>query len=97
MKIGTVIKDIRQKFGIKQFELASMCELSQTYLSQIESNLKDPNMSTLKNIAEALKIPLPILFYLSLDENDISDKKREAFKIIDGPVKSLIKEFFTTT
>lgn len=95
MKLGTVIKDLRIKSGYKQFEFAEMCNLSATYLSQIETNAKEPNMSTIRDIAAKLNVPLPILFYLALDENDISDNKKEAFKMIDQPVKSLIKEFFS--
>ena len=94
MKLGTTIKDLRTKAGLKQFELAEKCNISQTYLSQIEGNIKEPNISTLKDICSSLELPLPILFYLSLEENDISSNKREAFKLIDQPVKSLIKEFF---
>jgi XRE family transcriptional regulator, regulator of sulfur utilization len=95
MKLGSVIKELRIKSGYKQFELAEMCNISATYLSQIESNSKEPNMSTIKDICSKLNLPLPILFYLALDENDISSSKREAFKMIDQPVKSLIKEFFS--
>ena len=95
MKLGTTIKELRVMSGLKQFELAEKCNISPTYLSQIESNIKEPNMSTLKEISNCLNVPLPILFYLSIDDNDISSNKREAFKIIDQPVKSLIKEFFT--
>jgi transcriptional regulator with XRE-family HTH domain len=97
MKLGTAIKELRIKAGLKQFELAKLCNITPTYLSQIESNLKEPNMSTLKGICSKINTPLPILFFLSLDESDISDEKREAFKLIDQPVKSLIKEFFSQT
>ena len=48
MKLGTAIKAIRTKNGLKQFELAQRCDITQTYLSQIENNLKEPNISTLK-------------------------------------------------
>src|ERR1700722_7471606 len=94
MKLGTAIKAMRIKTGLKQLELAQRCDITQTYLSQIENNLKEPNISTLKHIATNLNIPLPILFFLSIEENDISPLKRSAFKMIDGPIKSMINEFF---
>jgi transcriptional regulator with XRE-family HTH domain len=94
MKLGTAIKTIRIKNGLKQFELAQQCDITQTYLSQIENNLKEPNISTLKQIATHLNIPLPILFFLSIEETDINPVKRKAFKMIDGPIKSMINEFF---
>lgn len=94
MNLGTVIKDIRKQRGQTQTEFADSCGITQTYLSQIENNAKEPNLSTLKEISKNLDLPLPILFYLSLNEDDISPEKRKAFEIINPSVKSLINEFF---
>ena len=94
MNLGTVIKDIRKQRGQTQTEFADSCGIPQTYLSQIENNAKEPNLSTLKEISKNLDLPLPILFYLSLNEDDISPEKRKAFEIINPSVKSLINEFF---
>jgi transcriptional regulator with XRE-family HTH domain len=93
MNLGTTIQDIRKQKGISQKAFAELCNLSQTYLSQIENNQKEPAISTLKEIALRLKIPLPILFFLSLDEKDIPKSKRNAFNIIDPTVKILMHEF----
>lgn len=94
MNLGSVIKDIRKQKGQTQTEFASACGITQTYLSQIESNTKEPNLSTLKDISAKLDIPLPILFYMSLNDDDIAPEKRKAFEIINPSVKSLINEFF---
>ncbi|MCZ8089342.1 helix-turn-helix transcriptional regulator [Flavobacterium sp.] len=94
MNLGTVIKNIRKQKGQTQSEFASVCGITQTYLSQIEGNLKEPNLSTLKEISNNLDVPLPILFFLSLDENDVNPEKRKAFEIINPSVKSLVSEFF---
>lgn len=95
MDLGNTIKNIRKKKGITQTEFASSCGITQTYLSQIESNLKEPNLSTLKEIGKNLKVPLPILFFLSMTEDDVQSNKRKAFEIVSPSVKSLINEFFT--
>jgi transcriptional regulator with XRE-family HTH domain len=71
-----------------------LCGITQTYLSQIEGNLKEPNLSTLKAISEKLDMPLPILFFLSMTEDDVQLDKRKAFEIISPSVKSLVNEFF---
>lgn len=94
MNIGIVIKNHRKNKGLSQIQFAEICDITQTYLSQIENNNKEPNLSTLKKISENLSIPLPILFFLSLNEDDIPIEKRQAFKIITPSVKSLINEFF---
>ncbi|MGQ7855146.1 helix-turn-helix domain-containing protein [Pedobacter sp. WC2501] len=33
---------------MRQNAFADLCNISQTYLSQIENNIKEPNISTLK-------------------------------------------------
>lgn len=95
MDLGIVIKNMRKQKKLTQSEFASLCGITQTYLSQIEGNRKDPNLSILKTISEKLNIPLPILFFLSLTEEDIQPSKRKAFEIISPSVKSLVNEFFT--
>jgi transcriptional regulator with XRE-family HTH domain len=94
MDLGNAIKNIRQQKGIKQNSLAEKSGISQTYLSQIENNAKEPNISTLKNICEHLKVPLPVLFFLAIDSNDISPEKRNAFKHLAPSINSMITEFF---
>jgi len=95
MDLGTVIKNIRKQKGQTQGEFAKACGITQTYLSQIEGNLKEPNLSTLKSISESLNMPLPILFFLSMTKEDVQPNKRKAFEIVSPSVKSLVNEFFT--
>ena len=94
MNLGNVIKNIRKQKELTQNEFASLCGITQTYLSQIERNLKEPNLSTLKTISQKLNIPLPILFFLSMTEDDVAPNKRKAFEIVSPSVKSLVNEFF---
>lgn len=94
MDLGNVIKKRRKQKVLTQNEFASLCGITQTYLSQIEGNLKEPNLSTLKTISEKLNIPLPILFFLSMNEDDVQPSKRKAFEIVSPSVKSLVNEFF---
>ena len=94
MDLGSAIKKIRKENGFTQSFLAEKCGITQAYLSQIESNTKEPNISTIKKIAENLDIPLPILFFLSIENEDITPEKQEAFKIIESSVKSFITKFF---
>ena len=79
MDLGRAIAQLRKKQCLNQKSLARKCSISQTYLSQIENNRKDPNLSTLKEISRALEVPLPILFFLAMNDGDIPEGKREAF------------------
>jgi len=95
MNLGIVIKNIRKQKGQTQGEFASSCGITQTYLSQIESNIKEPTLATLKIISEQLGMPLPILFFQSLTNDDVHPSKRDAFELVNPSVKSLVNEFFT--
>lgn len=97
MKIGNVIKALRDKAGFSQKEFAEACSLSASYLSQIENNTRFPHESTLKEIANVLGIPVAILFFLTIGEEDVPEPKREAFQIIFPSVKSLITDLFPVT
>jgi len=94
MNLGHTIKTIRKQRQYTQDEFASACSITQTYLSQIENNLREPNLSVLKTIAEKLSIPLPVLFFISLNEEDVQPDKREMFRKLDPLIKRIIDELF---
>jgi len=95
MDLGNTIKRIRKHKVLTQGEFASLCSITQTYLSQIENNQKEPNLSILKTIAEKLSVPLPILFFQSLTEEDVQSDKKEIFNAVSPSVKQIIDEIFT--
>lgn len=95
MNVGQTIKDFRKKKGIKQGDFSKMCEITQTYLSLIESNQKEPNLSLLKTISENLEVPLPILVFLSLDINDVPDGKKDLYKILEPSLKDMVTQIYT--
>ncbi len=96
MNIGKAIKDLRKQCGFNQVEFANKCGLSQSYLSSIEKGNKEPTLSLLKQISSALSMPMPILVFLSLDKEDVSQPKRGAFELLEPTLKSLISEIFLT-
>jgi transcriptional regulator with XRE-family HTH domain len=97
MNLGNSIKIFRKKFNISQADLAAACGITQAYLSQIENNKKEPNLSILKIIGEKLNVPLPILFFTALDTTDIPAEKRENFNLINSSLNNLIASVFTNT
>lgn len=54
MKLGNKIKSLRTLCGLTQEELASRCELTKGYISQLENDLTEPSISTLEDILLAL-------------------------------------------
>ena len=94
--IGSKIKELRKARKLTLQAVARETGFSPALISQIENNNKEPNLSTLKTISSKLETPLPILFFLSIDSDDISPEKEDAFNIIAPSVKSLINQFFAT-
>ena len=95
MNLGNIISNLRKSKGFKQGEFADICNITQAYLSQIESNKKEPNLSCLKLISEKLDVPLPVIFFLSIDKEDVPDKKKESFEMLQPMVKAFIKEVYS--
>ncbi|MDE7233374.1 MAG: helix-turn-helix domain-containing protein, partial [Lachnospiraceae bacterium] len=48
--IGNKIKELRNKKGLTQEELADRCELSKGFISQVENDLTSPSIATLIDI-----------------------------------------------
>lgn len=93
MNLGSTIKNLRVKKNLKQKEFSSKCGIAQAYLSQIENNQREPNLSVLKTIAVHLGIPLPFLVFLSMDDSDVQSDKLEMFKKIEPSLKGLVNQF----
>jgi len=93
MDLGSTIKKIRKQKNQTHFEFASRCGMTELYLSEIENNSKEPTLPTLKVISKTLNISLPILFFLSMTEEDVQPNKRKAFGMVSPYAKSLVNEF----
>jgi len=68
MEIGQRIKQLRVKNNLTQEELASRCELTKGFLSQIENDIASPSIQTLSDIVEALGSNLSKFFQTDRDE-----------------------------
>lgn len=80
MKLGRAIQIFRTKRNLNQKDLAISSGISQTYLSLIENDVKEPTLATLKSICYHLNIPLPVLLVYAMNEEDVSPEKKEAFR-----------------
>lgn len=63
MTIGKNIKRFRESLGISISELARRAGHPAATINIIERSNRDPSLKTLKNIAEALKIPIDNLIF----------------------------------
>jgi len=94
MNIGKIISETRKKKGLKQIELAKLCNMSQSYLSNIEKGNKDPHLSTLRNISSALDVPLPVLLFLSITDEDVPLEKKEVLEFISANFSPILENNF---
>ncbi|MGI6509113.1 MAG: helix-turn-helix domain-containing protein [Erysipelotrichaceae bacterium] len=76
MDIGQRIRQLRVSNDLTQEELASRCELTKGFLSQLENNLATPSLPTLMDIVEALGTTMAVFFteekeeQLTFDDED---------------------------
>lgn len=72
MNYGKAIKIIRSAKDINQKELARLTNLDPSYISLIENNKRKPTLNTLEKISEELAVPIPLITFLSSEENELS-------------------------
>ncbi len=93
MQLGMVIKEKRKGLGLNQVEFSQAVGITQTFLSQIENDKKEPSAKVLTKICDTLGITKPILIWFTLEEKDIREDKREAFNTLKSSIDELINEF----
>jgi len=62
MKLGDILKTVREAKSLSQKELAVLLKMNQAQYSRIESGKTDPSFSAVVKIAKALGVSLPDLF-----------------------------------
>ena len=96
MEIGQAVKKIRKsqpkEYG--QAEFAKKIGISQTYLSQIENGHKDPSTEVLNKIAKVFKTPLPIMFWMGIEESDVRPDRLDIFRKLKPTIDDLIDSCF---
>lgn len=75
MNIGEKIKQLRTRHGLTQEELASRCDLSKGFISQVERDLASPSIATLIDILECLGTNLQDFFNESPEEKLVFGKE----------------------
>lgn len=60
--VGSQLRALRRQRGLSMRGLAELCELSPNTISLIERGATSPSVSTLHQLASALKVPITALF-----------------------------------
>lgn len=91
--LGPKIREIRQEKGLTLNQLAQKTRLTASYLSQLERNIIEPSLSSLRKISVALGVP--IYTFLASEGKDhvlIPSNKRKKLEL---PNSSITYEFLT--
>jgi transcriptional regulator with XRE-family HTH domain len=56
--MGTRVRQLRQKHGWSQAELAKRTQLTRVYITRLEAGRYDPTLSTLRALAKAFEVTL---------------------------------------
>lgn len=90
MDIGNKIKELRNKKGLTQEELADRCELSKGFISQLENDLTSPSIATLIDILQCLGTDLKHFFNDAGDEQIVFGRE-DYFEKIDQELHNKIE------
>ena len=60
--VGKRVKELRNKLGISQEELAARAELDRTYITSVECGKRNISIVNVERIAKALKVTLKEFF-----------------------------------
>ena len=90
MDLGNKIKELRNKKGLTQEELADRCELSKGFISQLENDLTSPSIATLMDILQCLGTSLKD-FFNDADDEQIVFGKDDFFEKIDTELHNKVE------
>lgn len=88
--IGNKIKELRNKKGLTQEELADRCELSKGFISQLENDVTSPSIATLIDILQCLGTSLKD-FFNDADDEQIVFRPEDFFEKEDHELHNKIE------
>lgn len=91
MQIGSVIRKCRKLKGMTQLQLSNSSNISESYLSLIEQDKRQPTLSNLESIANTLQIPISILVFLADEQDSISEITDKQVETLTKTIYSLVK------
>ena len=60
--VGKRVKELRNKLGISQEELADIAELDRTYITSVECGKRNISIVNVEKLANALNVSLSVFF-----------------------------------
>lgn len=89
---GNAIKLCRTQRDMSQSDLAQASGISISYISLLERGKRDPNLSTMEQIANTLNVPITIIAFYAVDQDKITEVSPELAEKLSFAMLQLIKE-----
>lgn len=91
MNFGESIKKIRKEKGLTQKQLGEKLGISQAAIGQFESNKANPQMETIRKIADALEVELWEI--VELDQMDLETRIQQIKKMVAQLTPEALEKF----
>lgn len=91
MNIGHALKVCRSAKKLSLEELAGRADLSQSYLSMIESGKREPTLASIEKIAGAMGVATPILLFLASENNELKGLDAETSRRLSAAVLDVMR------
>ena len=91
MNIGHALRVCRLAKKLSLDALAEAAGLSQSYLSMIEAGKREPTIPTLEKISSALGVPLPILFFLASEQDELKGLDEKTASSLSAAVLNVMR------
>ncbi len=79
VQVATAIRNLRQRAGLSQRQLAMRMSVPRTYVSKIENEKATPTLSSLERLAGALCVTVPELITGGGHEEDVAELMNDEF------------------
>lgn len=97
----TNMKDTKRKLGYSQIKLAELCNLSTSFIAEIETGKKYPSSNTLLKISKALGLK-PYQLFMDKEESEtfkrydvITNLYKELKGQINKDIEKIIKKYLS--
>ena len=80
--LGMTIRRLREERNLSLKELANRSDLTPSFLSQVERNLTNPSVASLRRVAQAFNVPLTALFQGPMTPEDHVVRRNERRQLI---------------
>jgi XRE family transcriptional regulator, regulator of sulfur utilization len=89
MSLGSTVRTLRNSAGFSQKRFAESLSISPAYLSQIESDKREPTIPLLRKMADLLGSPATVLFAVALSSKLPAEEHKKEIEVIQQLVEAV--------